>query len=85
MNGHVDPFAVTADAFVGACFPSLLRWRRPHDPHFLRAFCTEQRPRVGVDDLVLQMMLYGHDDFPPRAGKKDNGHHASSDGRVASV
>jgi hypothetical protein len=31
------------------------------------------------------MMLYGHDDFPPRAGKKDNGHHASSDGRVASV
>ena len=73
VNGHVDAFAVTADAFVGACFPSLLGWCRPHDPHFLRAFCTEQRPRVSVDDLVLQMMLYGHDDFPPAQGKRTMG------------
>src|SRR6476620_6285767 len=85
VDGHVDAFAVTADAFVGACFPSLLGWCRPHDPHFLRAFCTEQRPRVSVDDLVLQMMLYGHDDFPPAQGNRTMVHHASSNGRVASV
>jgi hypothetical protein len=37
MNGHVNPFAVTTGAFVGACFPPMLGCCRHHDSHFLRA------------------------------------------------
>ena len=40
-NGHVNPFAVTADASVGACFPPVLGWCRRHDSHFVRALCTK--------------------------------------------
>jgi hypothetical protein len=41
MNGYVDPFAVTAGAFVGACFPPMLGWCGHHDSHFLGAFRTK--------------------------------------------
>ena len=58
MNGNVNPFAVTADALVGACFPSFLGWCRHHNAHFLRALRTKQRPRVSTDYLVLQTMLH---------------------------
>ena len=34
-NGHINPFALTAGALVGACFPSLQGWCRHNDPHSL--------------------------------------------------
>jgi len=41
MNGDVDPFAVTAGAFVRARFPPMLGWCGHHDSHFLRTFRTK--------------------------------------------
>jgi hypothetical protein len=62
MNGHVDPFAVTAGALVGECFPAVLGWYCHPDSHFPRAFCSKQCQRVAMDHLVRQTVLQRHDD-----------------------
>src|SRR5229473_7533215 len=46
MKGHVNPFAVTVGALVGAGFLPFLGWCRHDDSHFLRALGTKQRPGV---------------------------------------
>ncbi len=66
-NGCVDPFAATAGALVGACFPSLLGWCRHHDSHLLRAPRAKRwYPSFKTDYLIRPKMLHGHDDLPPR-------------------
>jgi hypothetical protein len=65
MKGHVNPFAVTVGALVGACFPPILGWCRHDDSHFLRALWTKQHPGVSNDRLVRLVILHRHDEFPP--------------------
>src|SRR5437763_3011465 len=65
MNGHVEPFAVTAGALVGECFPAILGRCCHPDSHFLRALCAKQCQRIAMDHRVQRTMLQRHDDSPP--------------------
>src|SRR6266545_3351436 len=50
MKGHVNPFAVTAGAVVGACFRPILRWYRrgQRDGHSLAGASHS----AGADELL---------------------------------
>ena len=71
MNGHVNPFAVTAGAFVGACFPPMLGWCGHHEFSFSASTLHkimskgQHGPPGPANDAAR------HDDSPP--GKTDAG------------